>query len=513
MNLSIRKSKFAFLIGLSIAVAGCTDLEEEPFGQLAASDFGSNDGEFTALLAGGYTQVYGLLGNHNSLWSMQEISSDEAVIPTRGADWADGGQWIRMHKHEMLPSEESVNNAWNKLYTGIATANRLLETLPALNPERAAAAAPELRGLRALYYYYLLDTYGNVPLITTFLGNEAAPATRPRAEIYDFVVSELTSIIPDLPNQRLYARMTRPVAQALLAKVYLNAEVYSGTSQYEEAVAQADSVINSGFYSIEDDYFANFVSQNEGSRENIFVIPYDERFGPGFNLGQMTLHYQNQLTFQSQESPWNGYASLQEFYDSYDDSDLRKGQNGNATVPGNFIAGQQFTATGDTLSDPAAESTDPDGARLVFTPELNQLAPGAFRQAGVRLGKFRFPSGFTQNLSNDFPILRYSDILLTKAEGLYRLNGGGDGDAIALVNLVRERAGIDGLDELDDENLLAERGREMFLEMTRRQDLIRFGKFGEPWYEKPASDETKELMPIPAAQIQANPNLVQNPGY
>ena len=500
---------------------GCGgDLEEEPFGRLATgSGFGETDEEFLTVLIGGYTDLYGLLGNHNSYWSLQEVSTDEAIIPTRGADWGDGGQWVRVHRHEYLPNEGAVNNAWTKLYGAITTSNRLLEQLPELNSELAQEFLPELRGLRALYYWYLMDLYGNVPLITSFTGGETAPTTRPRAEIYNFVVSELNAIIPLLPEDPAYARITRPVAQAMLAKVYLNAEVYTGQARYAEALALCNTLISSGDFTLEPDYFSNFNTNNSGSRENIMVIPYDQVFGQGFNLAMMTLHYGSQQTFGATSQPWNGYATLQEFYDSYADNDRRKGVPGNQKVRSNFLAGPQFAADGVTpILDPSAD--DPGGAPLNFTPEINQLAPGAFRQAGARFGKFEFAQQVRPDLSNDFPIFRLADIMLMKAECLLR-TGGSTSEALETVNMVRRRnfarnaAGGDenDLTSLSLDNLLAERGREMFLEGYRRQDLIRFGKYNGTWQFKPASAATKNLMPIPFPQIQANPNLVQNPGY
>jgi hypothetical protein len=139
------------------------------------------------------------------------------------------------------------------------------------------------------------------------------------------------------------------------------------------------------------------------------------------------------------------------------------------------------------------------------------LEPNCLRQAGVRVGKYEYENGATSNLSNDFPIFRYADILLTKAEAEHR--NGNSAAALPLVNMIRMRAGVAEFGALTEDDLLAERGREMFWEGWRRQDLIRFGKFGDTWFAKPASDATKQLFPIPENQINANPNLTQNPGY
>ena len=112
----------------------------------------------------------------------------------------------------------------------------------------------------------------------------------------------------------------------LLAKLYLNAEVYTGTPQWAKVITACDEIINSGLYSLEANYFTNFNVNNQGSKEFIFAIPYDEIFFQGFELGTQTLHYGNQNTYNFTQQPWNGFCTLEEFYNSYDDTDLRKGR-------------------------------------------------------------------------------------------------------------------------------------------------------------------------------------------
>ncbi|MCB0607406.1 MAG: RagB/SusD family nutrient uptake outer membrane protein, partial [Lewinella sp.] len=182
-------------------------------------------------------------------------------------------------------------------------------------------------------------------------------------------------------------------------------------------------------------------------------------------------------------------------------------------VRGNFLAGPQYASDGVTrLIDDGAEAADPDGKPVTFTPELNELFPNALRQAGVRIGKFEFKNGGRTSLSNDFPIFRYADVLLMKAEAQWRQNAS-SATALALVNQVRARAGVPDFTELTADNLLAERGREMFYENHRRTDLIRFGQYNKAWEFKPASQPFRNIYPIPRAQLDANPNLAQNPGY
>jgi hypothetical protein len=497
----------------------CTNLEEEVFDRLTEDNFPRTSEEFIAALGAAYTSLYGFAG-HNGYFSLQEVSSDEVLIPQRGGDWFDGGQWLRVHRHEYNAQEESINTGWNFLFGGVANCNRLIELFEGLVAEGSVAQAEadgfiaELKVLRALYYFWLMDAYGSVPIVTAFASADAAPANKERAEVYAFIESELNANVPKLDrakNSATYARINYWTGKAIQAKLYLNAEVYTGTAKWAEAGAAADEIINSGLYSLESDYFDNFSAENDGSSENIYVIPYDEVNARGFNLAQMTLHYSSQASFNLQQQPWNGYCAVTEFYNKYEAGDLRR--NGPAARGyGNFLAGPQFNADGTRAEDSGAETADPDGKPLTFTPEINEHFPNCLRQAGARIGKFEYEDGATPDLNNDFPLFRYADILLTKAEVLHRQGQSGQG--LILVNQIRNRAGVASLAALTDQDLLDERGREMFYEGWRRQDLIRFGKYSDIRQFKPTvTPAFRNVFPIPQNQINANPSLNQNPGY
>ena len=495
------KKKFVkvfMVIPALLVAAACDAPEQEIFNDIQPDVIdNADDPTVTAiLLAGAYTPLIGTWGGHNSLWSMIEVSSDEMVIAQKGADWEDGGQWIRMHQHEFLPTEESVNNGWQYVFGGLGTINNLI---PGFSANENVVA--ELRVLRALLYLWLIDNYGNVPIITEET-TDTTPANNTRQEVFNFIESSILDNIDNLVDQKTFGTVNVFVAQAMLAKLYINAEVYTGTPRWQDAADAVTAIQDAGVYSLEPNFFANFSTNNSGSSENILVINYDQDNGQGFNLPQMTLHYSSQATFDLQEQPWNGYASLEAFYNSFDDDDARIGS---------FLEGPQFASDGSRLEDLSFESDDPDGAPLTFTPNINMLFPNSLRQAGVRVGKFEFANGNSRHLSNDFPLFRFGDMLLIKAEALLRL--GQDADALELVNQVRARAGVDDLTSLTLDDLLAERGREVFAEGWRRSDLIRFGKFNDAWWEKPASDPTKNLFPIPQPALDVNPDLSQNPGF
>jgi hypothetical protein len=527
---------FTLSLGLLFISESCTDLEEELYSDVTAENFFQTDEEFISALGAAYTS-FGGLGNHGHMWSIQEISSDELVITTKGGDWYDGGVLLQLHQHTFSPSNGFFNSAWQFMYGGVNTANRLIglfEERANVSPEAAETSAqllPELRAIRALYYFWLMDSFGNVPLVTSFAINEppSNADSRQREIIYDFVESELNAVEDLLPTERgqaTYGRMTKWVVLAIKTKLYLNAETYTGTPQWQKAIDAATELINDSDFVLEEIYSDNFGLANSASTENIFVYPYDKVFAPGFNWNMMTLHYASRGVYNFTSQPWNGYSTLEEFYNSYVDPAQNPGPQGpvwkglaTTKVQGtlderltNFVVGPQYNPDGTRAIDPAFEPSDPDGAPLNFTPAINEIYPNGWRQGGARIGKYEYEMGGTANMSNDFVVFRLSDIILSLAEAKWRLNPG-DPEALTLVNQIRSRAGVDNFTSLTADNLLAERGREMFAEMSRRQDLIRFDKFDDPWWEKAASTVQYELFPIPQQQLDASSSLVQNPGY
>ncbi|WP_026945187.1 RagB/SusD family nutrient uptake outer membrane protein [Algoriphagus marincola] len=493
---SIRKT--FLLIPATLMLGSCWELDQEVLDGITQEEVNNSNNPvlIDVLKASAYSRIVGSWGGHNSIWSIYEVSSDEMAIPQKGADWEDGGLWLRAHRHTWQASDEAFNNSWAYCYTAIGEINNLI-----VSYRDVQALTAELRVLRALVYSWLIDSFGNVPIVTED-DLEGNPTNNSRQEVFNFIEQSILENVDLLPKTDTKTTLNYYSAHAILAKLYLNAEVYTGTARWADAEAAANVVINSGLYSLSSNFFSNFATRNGGSTENILTLPYDENNAGGFNLVQMTLHYSSQATYNLQEQPWNGYASLEEFYNSFDDNDVRKNS---------FLVGPQFAADGTRLIDISAEADDPDGQPLTFTPEINMLAPNAFRQAGVRVGKFEFASGAASSLSNDYPLFRLADMYLTKGEAAFRQ--GKTGDALAAINMVRERAGMPAFTSLTLEDIYDERGREMFAEASRRTDQIRFGTWNDPWWEKGQSEPFRALFPIPLQQINANPSLVQNPGY
>ncbi len=519
INFYTRSLAFAF--AMIVFAPACSDLEEELFDAVTEDNFFRTEEELISALGSAYTSLYGLMGNE-SLVCLQEVTSDEMVVPTRGPDWGDGGVWTQLHEHTWDPENDKVEGTWNFIFNGINTCNRLIFQFTELGNPVTDPFIGELQGLRAVYYLWALDAFGNVPISTDFTATEP-PAPSSRAEVYAFVEQELLAALPQVTKDvggAAYARVNEMTLRTALAKLYLNAEVYSGTAQWAKAVEQCNAIINSGNYALEADYFTNFASDNEGSGENIFAIPYDQVFAGGFPLAVQTNHIvSGQATYNMSAQPWNGWCAVEEFVNSYEDTDLRKGQPGTEEGPsrvrGNFLWGPQWDHTGAVRQideNTGLSGTDPDGPPITIRVELNELKPNAWREAGARVAKFEIAPGSNENLDNDFPVFRYADVLLMKAEALWRQDAGSV-EALALVNQVRDRADVDPFTELTAENLLAERGREMFFELQRRTDQIRFGVWGDAWWAKEEKPECYELFPIPDVQLQSNPRLVQNECY
>ena len=340
--------------------------------------------------------------------------------------------------------------------------------------------------------------YAAVPLVTASETDPDNPPSRTsRAEVFDWIVAEINAALPDLETTHGsggHGRITKGAANTLLATLYLNAEVYTGTAEWAKCKSACDAVINSGVYDLMPTVMDVFALANEGllNTEYILTIAHLPLDGVSSFRHMATLHYNN-----IPASPWTGFSVLTDFYNSYDSSDARLEQ---------ILVGQSYVLFGSAAGDSAF---DRQGNPLSFTVDFPLV--DANESAGPRILKWPIDPNMTGWFSGaDFAIFRYSHVLLMKAEADFNLSGGG----LADLNQVHTRAGLDALASIDSDAILAERGHELLWEGYRRQDLIRHGKFLEAWTHKDASDGGhRVLFPIPQSQLDANPNLVQNPGY
>jgi starch-binding outer membrane protein, SusD/RagB family len=381
------------------------------------------------------------------------------------------------------------------------------------NPQQAA----EGRFLRAFATFSILDCWDQVPYRENTNDDNEVPKVRKGVVAADYVISELNAIVTDLPVGPAN-RANKDAARALLMKTYLNKGVFTNRATPTFAAADMNQVITLANqiiasprnYSLTANYFGNFTPTNDAtSPENIFTA---ENVG-GSSSGNVRSRWFCTLHYNQGPGGWNGFTTLSDFYDKFDATDKRKGDSfpGLTNVNGmrmGFLIGQQKDQNGTNLSDR-------NGAPLSYTREVKTIEIGNnLEVTGIRVIKYVPDLTGGDNSNNDYVYFRLADVLLMKAEALLR--GGTDPNgqtALQLVNLVRARAGASAFASIDLDKLLEERGRELYWEGWRRQDLIRFGKFLGAWQEKKVSEPKRLLYPIPSRSLAANPNLVQNPGY
>ena len=525
----------AGLVALTLLAPACTDLTEVPQSSITPDHFYTNETE----AVGGLASVYAGLRNFDEeYYNVSEVSTDEIIVPTRGTDWYDNGKWLDIHRQTWTANSPgalgNMNDAWNQLFNGVARANVVLDAMQHVNFATKPGIVAELRVLRALYYFALMDMFGGVPIVCPETDNPVCSgieievrARNTRAEVFNFIEAELIAARPDLPakwSASMNGRVTQGAADALLASLYLNAQVFTGTvttaglqkgtARWQDAVTVSDRILNSGNYSLATDasvgcstpgcgWRSNFRADNGNSPENILVVKFLNQPGLGLHFVMESLHY-NQYSGGS--TPWNGFSTLADTYNAFDPVDLRRQI---------FLAGPQVNqVTGLPALDRA-------GNPLVFDPNIPSDAQTG-EGNGVRIVKWPVdPNHIDQENGNDYAIFRLAEIYLIKAEALNEL--GSTAAAIAAVNIVRARVFsppkplATSLTQAQARDaIFSERLFELTAESKRRQDLIRAGKYNIPWAFKDQQSLTqlyRVLMPIPLTQLGTNPLLVQNPGY
>ncbi len=502
------------LLGLG---SSCTDLEETYYDQIAVEKFGKTEAEVNALVG----PIYSTLKNYNITWdsyvTMVEVSSDMMVIPERrGGDWWDDGMYKVMMEHEWTANSEGYSGVYGSIMQSISLCNQifyqitLTTSIPDDEKEQVLA---EIRGVRAYWYYILVDAYGNVPIVTDFL-DVTQPSTRSRKEVYEFILSELNDIKDKLrddgANSSSYGKFTKGAACTILAKMYLNAEVWNpeGGSKWSECIHACDEVMELS-YRLEKDWKSNFVVHNESSDEAILSAVF-KAGGSGVpnELSLNTLHWLDDIALALNVEGWNGICAAPNYVKAFDTEDIR--------YRGSFLIGAMIDpSTGDTIM---TEDNQP----LVHTIDItmHDVVDGwgwVNTRDGARCFKWEFEPGLSISMENDFHIFRLADVYLMKAEALVR-SGLDNALATELVNEIRNRA-FKGdpsklLTNVTLDDIYRERRFELAWEGYTRQDMIRFGTFLLARDFKPyVSDEKYLLYPIPQQDLDANGNLVQNPGY
>ena len=445
-------------------------------------------------------------------WEHEELPTDEAVI-----GWGDVGL-PELNTQLWAVSNNFVAAMYYRIYFQVVMANEFLRQTTDAKLDARGNVGPTLRAdiqqyraearfLRALSLWHGIDMFGDIPLLTEDNPLGALPQQSTRTAIYDFLVSELTAIKADLPaaGPANYGRASAPAADMLLAKLYLNAEVYTGTPHYAEALTAAQAVISSGFYSLDTNFHRMFLADNNTSPEIIFPVIQDGVHTQTW--GGMTFLVHAACGGNLMQAPtygidgcWWGLRLKEQATLRYAPTDLR--------------ASLLFKGSG------------PDSQRVA----VNSIGDW---YAGYAAPKFRnvtsggAPGSHPTHVDTDFPLFRLADAYLMYAEAHLRGGGGALQQALDYVNALRVRAygdssGVITGPQLTLDFVLDERGRELLWEGHRRNDLVRYGRFTGGTYlwawkgGAQAGTSTSahlNLYPIPANELIANPNLHQTPGY
>jgi hypothetical protein len=504
MKISIYR-KLLLTAGMAIGLFSCTNLEEEVFSDIPIDDFFQSEKEVLMNAGRAYTKLQ-RFPEEFSLWTLIELASDEMVAPGRddGFVW-DNGRWHEIHTHNLSSVNKILTWAWNFVFEGISACNEIIyetEQTDISFPEKDRVVA-EIKVLRAYFYYLAMDNWGNIPFTVDFTEKEL-PQQKGREFVYDYIENEILTnvdILQDEPTPAYYGRVTQGMAYTLLAKLYLNAQEWIGEDRLQMAVDACDKVIAIGGYSIEDDYFTNFKVQNEISLENIFVIPMHSVYTKDrFYWYTLSLNDASRASFGFKGAMWDEFVVEPGYLDKYEENDLRRGV---------MLFGQQ--------KDMAGNDIVIDGEPFIYTPSIENYMSRK-KWEGARISKYEYQLGleyYVTDMENDFVLFRYADVLYLKLEALWRLGRAGEMINDPDLQKIRTRAGLQPfqLSGLTEEEFLNELGREFAFEAHRRQDQIRFGVYQNPGWNKPASDPTDKLFPIPASALSSNYNLQQNDGY
>lgn len=544
--------------------AACTKLNEQVLDE--SSVVGLTDKQAAE---GIIVPVYARLPDlflHTNYFALQEISTDEAILPYRGGtDWGDNGIYLAMHSHNFATTDPNLRNTWNILLQLISRSITAINTLPDLNDPSARTFLAEARGMRAYYSMLTLDLFGlifvkdDVNAVSTILrGSEAV----------DYIMSELLAVEPDLATNVGHGRLSKAAAWGLLARLYLNAAVYRDVyaTQFnfagpdmDKVIEYCDKIINSNQYQLSADYFSIFDDDNNTNKEIVFAVDQRADLNGHNRLAYFSLSGDQ---FPLPEFPGangtDGPAITSDFYETWESAyapqdptvdprfyreNLSIYSNpADSCVPADqfhinrgILRGQQYGL----IRRNGVFLRCPDGSMKVgklfhdtrnrptlavdFTRRVDYTVEGSNYNTGYRVEKYEFSrkSVSGRNFGEaDIVILRLADVYLMRAEAKLRKSND-QASALDDVNTVRRSRTYStpppDLNSMNLDLLYRERGFEFYWEMLRRTDMIRFGKYEDTWTEKTNSDPQKRIFPIPQTAIDGASNLPnylqQNAGY
>lgn len=519
-------------------------LEENPKDKLPADDVYNklSDVYLNAVASlytyiGGYSDSQGLQGTGRGVYDLNTFTTDEAIIPTRGGDWYDGGFWQGLFLHDWGIENDAIQATWEYLYKVVMLSNKSLEIIDKYSATHSDAELPayraEVQALRAMYYYYLMDLFARVPLVQSSSLSIKDVVQSDRKTIFEFIFSQLQEAAPLLSDTHsnqsgpYYGRITRPVATFLLAKLALNAEIYTDNdwtdtqrpngknikftvngndlNAWETTVYYCDHLKSLG-YKLEPKYETNFSIFNEPSAENIFTIPMNKTL------------YTNQMQYLFRSRHYNHAKAYGLSGENGPSATIEALETFGYETPGQdprfdicYFAGIVHDLKGNIIK------LD-NGTVLEYLPwdvALDITDTPYEQTAGARMKKYEVDPTATKDgklMENDIVLFRYADVLLMKSEAKVRNGESGDDE----LNEVRSRVNASSR-PATLENILAERQLELAWEGWRRQDLIRFGQFTRAYSSRPQLPKEESgyttVFPIPEKIRVMNDNLTQNPGY
>lgn len=546
------------LVGL-LFLNSCTDLAEQVLDE--ASVTGLTDKQAAD---GNLAPVYARLPDiflHTNYFAIQEISSDEAILPYRGGtDWGDNGIYIALHQHTSTSTDPNIRSTWGFLTQGISRAITAINTLPTINDPNVKVYIAEARGMRAYYNLVLLDLFG---IVFSKDDPQGFSEILRGDKAVEYLKSEFLAAEPDLLTNVGPGRLTKGGVWGLLARLYLNAAVYRDRyattftfkpEDMDKVVEYSDKIINSGQYLLSKDYFSVFNADNHDNKELIFAVDQRADINGHNRLAYFSISGdQFPLPAFSGANGTDGPAMTPDFYRSWVNAYAPRDPAGtdprfykqNWTIPAdscvtsaNFIMnrgilrGQQYGlirvngafvrcgsnyVVGKLFHVTRNRPTLP----VNFTEQIDFSVAGSNYNTGYRVLKYEFSpkSQSGRNLGDvDIPIVRLADVYLMRAEAKLRKSNDA-ASALADVNLIRAARTnpAPALTSMTLDLLLRERGFELYWEMVRRTDQIRFGKYEDSWTEKTDKNPQKRIFPIPQTAIDGASNLpgylVQNPSY
>ncbi len=493
------KVLFLLVVGCLVFTTGCTDIDEEFYSRIPEENFKAADGPIISEAFAPFTDWGNSYGYE--FWLLTELTADSYCWPQKGKHGEDGGIWQRLHWHTWTEVDWPFDYAWNNHFGVIAGCNKFLEKYENITQEDVSAISiaeerAHVRALRAYMYYKLVDHWRKVPLVTTSVV-DGDPQLEEAKTVLDWIISEIDAIVDDLPEKGVatgYGRFNKDAAHMLAAKVYVNYKVWTGVEKWTECIESIDKI--SSNIQLTPGWRDPFEVDNRNCVEHLLVLPYEENVYTGAYLHNWTLHYAHPGAWNLGYAAWNGVVCQPDHYRSFDENDLRRT---------GFLVGPQYDLEG----NPLLGSEEANGEPLILTVDITSMT-GSREDQGARNVKYTIPIGEKQ-MDNDWVIFRYADALLLKAECYLRL---GDVEAaLPYVNQIRTRAfggntayNYDATTLTLDE-LLAERGRELSYEGHRRNDLVRYGRHNDAWWDKEVSSEDRNVFLYGQETVAANPNI------